>query len=717
MSLVVPKFIQAMNYTVAEKKILTKAYYFARSAHKSQFRKSGEAYISHPVAVGKILSDWKVDVPTLQAGLLHDVLEDSLCTADEMEQIFGTTVTRLVDAVTKIGILQGQVGKTTNQDTLENVRKLLLAMSQDIRVILVKLADRLHNMRTLQHLDHERQQKKSRETLDIYAPIADRLGMGEVKAELEDLAFRYLQPEDFKNISNQAKQYIREGEALLNTIIPDILADCDAAGIKFNVAHRIKHVFSMYKKLDKYDGDFNKIRDLVALRILVPDVTSCYQVLGLIHARYKPLPHYIKDYIAVPKPNGYQSLHTTVLGMGHIFEVQIRTHEMNEYAEHGLAAHFYYDQSKSSEVYKQGAGVTLPKKYEWVQNLLEWHDDFEGDDEARSSLHIDAFNQRIFVFTPKGDLYDLPEGSTPVDFAFAVHTDLGLACRGAKVNGLIAPLDGLLENRDIVEIFAFDKHPIPNRDWLSFVVTAKARSKIKHWFKVHERTLEESAGRKILEKILSDLNQSHWDQLSSRRKNQLLESLQSKDVADLSINLYESRIRPEDIRREFKFSSQHRLRALLPQRLYRKKGPRPVALVPGIDRQFISRAGCCTPMYPQSIIGYVGRTGILKIHQEQCDVLTSEPERCLPAYWYFDSSDRLRVLGQKSLAAGILKGISQHLIGFDARAQHILKSNRQDQVIFDVNLSLVRMDRLHELISAIKRIPGVDQVDHSIRTD
>jgi GTP pyrophosphokinase len=713
-----PKFVEGMTHLGADdKQKVAAAYEFARQAHHTQKRKSGEAYITHPMAVAIILEGWRADIGSIQAGVLHDVIEDTAVTKEELSERFGEEIADLVDGVSKIGMLYGPGAQAMQTRSVENIRKLLLAMSQDIRVILVKLADRLHNMRTIRHLSETKQLRIARETLDIFAPLADRLGMGDVKAELEDLSFAVVDRSAYNELMRQAQPYIKEGKALLDLVIPKLEAELGAAGIQAQIEHRIKHTYSLYRKLEKYDHDFTKIRDLVALRIITPDTESCYQALGIVHALYKPLPHYIKDYIAVPKPNGYQSIHTTVLGRKHIFEVQIRSQAMHEFAERGLAAHFYYDEQKGLSAHKNTSAQQLPKKFEWVQNLLDWQEQIANIDELKESFRLDLFKTRIFVFSPKGDLYDLPEGSTPVDFAFQVHTQLGLSCRGAKVNDQIVPLDYRLENRDIVEIFAFSKEPRPNRDWLGFVVSTKARSRIKAWFRVQDQSSEERKGRQQLDEYLVSVKRPGWGQLKPMQRAQILQRIGVENEQALFVSLSDGSLRPQDVARELMFDKvvKRPSSLMLPEFMKRRRRARPVALIPGIEREHISRAGCCSPQYPEEIVGFVSRLGVFRIHTKACSQLDDQRERCVPAYWYFDSSDKLRIYGQAAQTAAILKGISHHLHGFDGRARSVKETVKGDEVQFDIDLSLVRMDRLPALVAALRRLPGINQVEHMVQ--
>ncbi len=716
-STALPSFIRNLaSYSLADKRRIAHAYAFARDKHRGQKRRSGEAYIIHPIAVVTLLASWHVDTETLLAGMLHDTLEDTQTSQAELTAEFGPTCTQLVEGVTKIGTIKMTASARRDAST-ENVRKLLLAMSRDIRVVLVKLADRLHNMRTIEYLPAAKQRQKAQETLDIFAPLADRLGMGDVKAELEDLAFAVLEPEQYVELKRLTAPKIRSGKRFLDGVARDIADDCQVANLEPEIEYRIKHLYSLHKKLSKYEQDFSKVRDLVAVRVIVADTAQCYQVLGLIHQRYKPLPQYIKDYIAVPKPNGYQSLHTTVLGDRHIFEVQIRSQAMHDFAEHGLAAHFYYNERKTDDSYREGSKNLLPKKLQWVQNLLDWQDDMTSEYDTRQALKLDVFSQRIFVFSPEGDLFDLPEGSTPIDFAFQVHTQLGLTCRGAKVNGRMVPLDYRLSNRDVVEVFAFRDTPRPSRDWLSFVVTAKARSRLRVWFKAQNQSSEEQEGRVILEEALRQAQRRPWHQLSSQGRQAVIKKLAVADETELFIALSHGRLQPKDVMRELLYGrSASRRGSILGNLLRQRSQARPVALIPGIDREHVSRAGCCSPVYPEKVVGYIPRQGGCRIHREECHQIETQPERRVPAYWYFDSSDRIRLLGSTAQTATILKGVSHHLHGFDARAQQILESNPDETTVqFDILLSLVRMDRLQSLLRALARVPGVTKVDHSLR--
>jgi GTP pyrophosphokinase len=476
------------NNTSGNVEIILKAYRFAKEAHQGQKRKSGEDYIYHCLGTAETLTKLKLDAETIAAGLLHDVLDDTKISPNQLKKEFGENILKLVKGVCKVGKIKYR-GK---ERAVENLRKLFLAMARDIRVILIKLADRLHNMKTLDALPKEKQERIALETLEIYAPLAYRLGIGELRGQLEDLAFVYVYPKEYQNIVNQVKDKYAQGKKYLQKITPLVKKKLARKGIRVIEIHsRTKHYYSLYKKLLRYDMDWHKIYDLVALRIIVPDIESCYAALGIIHKDWKPLIGRIKDYIALPKPNGYQSLHTTIFCQGgKITEFQIRTPGMHEEAERGIAAHWYYSEKKNLKDYikKTIFGQKLEKENHkvleeltWVKQLQEWQKEkFSSPQEFLDSLKIDFLKDRIFVFTPKGDIIDLPEGATPIDFAYQIHSDIGHQCVGAKIDGKLSSLSDPLQNGQVVEIIT-QKNKKPSRDWLKFVKTNQAKSRIKAW--------------------------------------------------------------------------------------------------------------------------------------------------------------------------------------------------------------------------------------------
>ena len=472
---------------------IAEAIRFSASAHLGQSRASGDPYVAHPLAVASILADLKMDSPTIIAALLHDVVEDTSYTLQDIEARFGSEVAQLVDGVTKLDRLEV---RTREEEQAENLRKMLLAMAKDIRVILIKLADRLHNMRTLKHLTADRVQRIARETMDIYAPLAHRLGIFRIKWELEDLAFQHLQPDAYQQMKERVAKKRKEREAAVDAVTNELSHRLESMGMVFEVSGRAKHLYSIYQKMVKQGKDFGEIYDLVAVRVSVESVKDCYAVLGLVHSLWKPVPGRFKDYIAMPKSNLYQSLHTTVMGpAGEPLEVQIRTFEMHHTAEYGIAAHWRYKEgTKEDREFEQ--------KLSWLRQLLEWQRDMRDAREFMETLRVDLFSDEVFVFTPKGDVLDLPAGSTPIDFAYRIHTDVGNHCVGAKVNGRIVPLATSLENGDIIEVLVNRKSPGPSTDWLNIVRTSQAKTRIRQWLRRERRQEHLARGQEILDREL-----------------------------------------------------------------------------------------------------------------------------------------------------------------------------------------------------------------------
>lgn len=468
----------------AEKFILS-AYTFAEAAHRGQKRKSGEDYIIHSLHVAKNLAEIGMDEKTIAAGLLHDVPEDTNVTLEEVEKKFGSEVALLVDGITKLGKIKLRGSK--EEYYLENLRKMFLAMAQDIRVVIIKLADRLHNMRTLEHLPPEKQERIARETMEIYAPIANRLGIGEIKGELEDLSFKYLDPLHYEETRKLEETYLHEGKAYMERTVQFFRDFLTKEKIRVtDISGRTKHLYRLYHKLKRHDMDITRIYDLVAIRIIVPEIADCYEALGIIHREYRPMVGRIKDYISLPKPNGYQSLHTTIFGPdGRILEVQIRTQKMHDEAEYGIAAHWLYtEKSRSiwSNIFsRKSAGTPAPKELTWVNQLKEWQKEIGRDDqEFMEGLKIEFFKNHIFAFTPKGDIIELPEDATPIDFAYAIHSEIGHRATGAKIGGKMVPLDYQIKNAEVVEILTVKEKKKPSRDWLDFVKTSTAKYHIRH---------------------------------------------------------------------------------------------------------------------------------------------------------------------------------------------------------------------------------------------
>lgn len=621
------------GYSEGDRQRIAKAFDFAAQAHRGQKRRSGKSYITHPVAVAEYLLGLGLDADTVIAGFLHDTVEDTEATLEDIEAAFGPDVAGLVDGVTKLGQVNyaGAEGAPVQRraTSIENVRKLLLAMSRDMRVIMIKLADRRHNLLTLKYLDPEARTRIARESLDIFAPLADRLGMGALKAEIEDASFEYVDPEASKLVQKLVASNAREAKRYIDGLKVEVGELLSAEGIKAESIHaRQKHLYSIFRKLAKTDGDITKIYDLAALRIIVGSVPDCYQVLGALHQRYKPLIYRIKDYIAVPKPNGYRSLHTTVFTTsGKIIEIQIRTQEMHLEAEQGLAAHSIYSVHKGTKAYRGGQGAGINAKLSWVQDLAGITT--AGDTDLIDQLKVDLFRDRIFVFSPKGDLYDLPEGATPVDFAFAIHSDVGLRVQGAKVNGRIAPLDRPLENRDVVDILT-RKEPAPNRQWLNFVKTAGARNRIRAWFRAASRDSNLATGRQLIESHLGTWGLKRFEDVGPEAIKRACDLLNVKDAEALLTGVGEGSI-----------SVQTALRRLLPARP--AEAPKPEAYVPkkttgrieviGAKDLPCQPAKCCQPEPPVALVGYVTRGSGVTVHRRDCNNIPDESDRLLDCQW------------------------------------------------------------------------------------
>ena len=473
--------------------LIEKAYYYGKKAHEGQLRKSGEPYFIHPIAVANILCDMELDMQTIAAGLLHDVVEDTEYTYEDIKNDFGEEIADLVDGVTKLGQIKY---KSKEETQAENLRKMFLAMSKDIRVILIKLADRLHNMRTLKYMPPEKAKSKATETLEIYGGIASRLGIYKVKWELEDIALRYIDSEGYYDLVEKVAKKRSQREAYIEKIVDILKEKVEEVNIKCDIYGRPKHFYSIYRKMKNKHKDFEEIYDLMAVRIIVNSVKDCYAVLGMVHTLWKPIPGRFKDYIAMPKPNMYQSLHTIVVGPdGEPVEIQIRTKEMHNIAEYGIAAHWKYKEGKTNVKENK-----LEEKLQWLRQMMEWEKELKDPQEFMDALKDDVFNSQVYVFTPKGDVIELPAGSTPIDFAYRVHTNVGNKCVGAKINGRIAPLDYKLENGNIVEILTSANSNGPSRDWVNIVQTPNAKSKIRQWFKKERREENIERGSAILEK-------------------------------------------------------------------------------------------------------------------------------------------------------------------------------------------------------------------------
>ena len=627
---------------------VTKAYQLAEEAHKDQRRVSGEPYILHPLAVAQILADMKIDTTTITASLLHDVVEDTSYTLDDLKKMFGKEVAFLVDGVTKLSRLNY---RTKEDQQLNSMRKMFLAMAKDVRVVVIKLADRLHNMRTLRYMRSDKQKRIAQETLEIFAPLAHRLGIFNIKWELEDLSFRYLEPDKYYDLVDQMKQKRHVREEIVNEAIDVLKKALDDAHIHCEINGRPKHFYSIYKKMKKDNRDLSQVYDLFAIRVIVDDVKDCYGVLGIVHSLWKPLPYRFKDYIAMPKPNNYQSLHTTVIGTrGQPVEIQIRTWEMHRIAEYGVAAHWRYkegNQTANKDAFDEKMG--------WLRNLLEWQDT-SNPKEFVNALKLDAFSDEVFVFSPRGDVIDLPQGAIPIDFAYRIHTDVGHRCVGAKINGKIVPLDYKLKNGDIVEIIT-SKVGKPSLDWLNIVGSSESRSKIRSWFKKENREENIAKGLDALERECKRLGHD-WKalnvggrlgrvakQMNAGSEDDLVAAVGYGGFAVNTVLIKLLELHKKDLQKqEEKTNSLAALEKLKTKKPVKHNGTG--ILVKGEPGLLVRLAKCCSPVPGDPIIGFITRGRGVSVHRAACPNVThgqNDVDRLIDVEWDYDGNERFEV--------------------------------------------------------------------------
>jgi GTP pyrophosphokinase len=692
----------------ADAELIRRAYEFSARVHRGQRRQSGEPYLVHPVEVASIIADLRLDVASVATGLLHDTVEDTLTTLEQLQGEFGEEIALLVDGVTKIS----QINFTSREEKqAENFRKMILAMARDIRVILVKLADRTHNMRTLDSLESQRQQEIAQETLDVYAPLAHRLGVYWIKSELEDNALRFLRPEVYYQLKRNVAKKRAERERYIRDFITVIDKKLREAGIEAEVSGRPKHFYSIYQKMQSQNLLFDQIFDLVAFRVVVDTVKECYEALGVIHANWKPVPGRFKDYIALPKNNMYQSLHTTVIGAyGERVEVQIRTHEMHRVAEFGIAAHWKY---KGTE----HVGATEEQRFAWLRQLLEWQQNLSDPQEFLGSLKEDLFSDEVFVFTPKGDVLNFPEGATIIDFAYRIHSEVGNHSAGARVNGRMVPLRYRLRNGDTVEVIT-TTHQTPSKDWLSFVKTSRAKTKIRNWLKYQERSRSLAIGREILER---DLSRHRLDFARLRKDGKLQEIAQAlslKDEETLLAGIGYGKITARQV-----------LGRLLPEqqiderpvpegalrKLFRRvTGQEPGVRVSGVEDVLIRFGKCCGPLPGERILGFITRGRGVTVHAVDCPrVLESDPQRRVDVVWENGASGLRAVplevvcVDEPGMLAAITKSISS--IGVNiSRAS--AETTPERQAINTFELMVGTADQLNKVIRSVGKIRGVLRV-------
>ncbi len=686
--------------------LLARAYQVSAQAHRGQKRRSGDAFLSHSVAVATILAEQQMDSTTIAAALLHDVVEDSDVSLDQIRQDFGAELANLVDGLTKISSL---TFRSTAEEQAENYRKLLLSVAKDARVIIIKLADRLHNMRTLEHLDAEKQRRIALETREIYAPLAHRFGMAGVKAELEDLAFKFLEPEDYRALSRQVRARKAERERTIERVHAPLAEELGQAGLTgFEITGRPKNLWSIYKKMKKRSKPFEEIYDLLAVRVLVSSIPECYHVLGMIHHTWTPLQEPSKDYIASPKSNGYQSLHTTVFGPGgQLYEIQIRTREMHRTAEYGIAAHWLYHERKGPD--------ELDRHLAWFRQLIELQQDAHTPEEFLEFLKIDLYQDEIFVFTPRGDVKRLPKGATPLDFAFAVHTEVGEHCQGARINGRIAPLHRPLDNGDTVEILT-SAQARPSRDWLAHVQTARARHKIRQWVKQEEHERSLALGREILEREVQRRRLAPPDDAGLAQAATTLsvgsgEQLQAAlGRGDLPVGQVMRALYPGLSADELQAPKPTAFGRMV-DRLRLGRGIK----IQGVDGLMVRYAQCCQPVPGDAVVGYVTQGRGISIHRSDCPnllVLSAEAERRVDIDWQESEGEtfvvRLAVNGEdrRGLYADICQAISES--GTNIRSAEL--ASRDGAVFGTVLVEVENQSHLNKVIKAIRKLKGVTDV-------
>lgn len=694
--------------------IIDRAYIYSAIVHDGQVRLSGEPYLSHPLEVAGILADMKLDVVSIAAGLLHDVIEDTHATAEEINEMFGKEIENIVSGVTKLSVLPFDSSSQARQ--AESIRKMILAMADDIRVIMIKLADRLHNMRTLKFHSERKRLKIAQETLDIYAPIAGRLGIYWMKKELEDTSFMYLQSEEYGQIKSLINKDREEGEKYIETVKGIIQKNLDEHNLKGEVLGRYKYYYSIYQKMVSQNLSFEEVYDIVAFRIVLDTIPQCYEVLGLIHSIWKPVAKKFKDYIGVPKPNMYQSLHTTAIGpFGERMEIQIRTRDMDKVATSGIAAHWSYKEG-------QGFDEKISQAFSWIQNLVENQEDFIDPDEFLENVRIDLFPDEVYAFTPQGDIKSLPRGATPIDFAYLIHTEVGNQCVGAKVNGRLVSLQYELKTGDTVEITT-SKKGHPSKDWLNFVKTVKARSRIRQWIKIQEKERSITLGREMCEKAFRKYRLNFNALVKSEEMASVVEGFGFKKIDDLIASVGYGKITPLQIIRKIapKPEPEDDQESIFNKIIgrVRKKKPKGGVTVKGVDDILIKFGKCCQPVPGDPITGYITRGFGVTVHRKHCvNALKMSPERQIDVQWSVDIGEtypvkiRIRSYDRVGLLADIASNISKNGANI-LSASTETRGRKTVESFFTITIQdTEHLDRILSAIRKIKHIHEAIRIDH-----
>ena len=701
--------------------LIQKAYNFAAEHHKGQKRMSGEDYIIHPLNVAYILADLQMDDATICAALLHDVVEDTEATNEDIVKNFGEEIAEMVAGVTKLSKIQYV---TIEEEQVENYRKMFLAMGKDIRVILIKLADRLHNMRTLSSLKRERQIANAKETMELYAPLANRLGIYSLKWELEDLAFRYLYPEEYRELVLSIEKKREERIEFINKIMEEIRVALKKQKIVAEVTGRAKHLYSIYRKMQRDNIALDQVYDLFALRIIVNSVKDCYAAIGVVHELYTPMPGRFKDYIAVPKPNMYQSIHNTLIGpKGTPFEVQVRTWDMHRVAEYGIAAHWAY---KEANRFKKSNVVVTEDKLAWLRETLEWQKDMQDPDEFLKTLKTELFEDEVYVFTPKGEIKTLPRDATPIDFAYTIHAEVGHRMIGCKINSKMMPIVTPLKSGDIVEIITSDTAKGPSRDWLKIVKSSSAKTKIQQWFKKTEREDNIEKGKDILDKEIKKIGMSHSDLFKPEWIQVVLNRYNYNTVDDMYASIGFGGISPnkiitrllEEYKKEHEEDTiEEKIQELVTERLRKQKIPKSGVVVKGIDNCLVKFSKCCNPVPGDDIIGYITKGRGVSIHRKDCTNLKdllSEEERIIEVEWYNENEKAEYNVDIQVLAndrTGLLSDVVKEITAQKINIMGVNTRTSKDRIAtIDATLEVQGIEQLNQVIKQIRKVDSVYEV-------